>query len=404
MEKKKTGAKPGIKTSAAKDIYAMRKRRKRRKVLKQSMWLLLLAIVILVLYQRRDSWIPKLETMGMRHQSRQNFDIDDSDGNFPIFLYGDSDYQLAEAGGRLLLLSDSYLNIYETDGSLIAARQHTYGNAMLQTAGDFGLLYENGGTHFRLETPAKQRYEKMLSDPIVFGRVSESGFAAIVTGSSDCACRLFIFNPKGQQIYKRDCVERISEITFNADSTGCYAVRIEAENGVMKSVVNSYDFSSPDVIWSSQPLDMLAISVYNTIEGNLFILGDTKCCYLDATGTMLTSYTYPDQLLHGCFNGNTAAMLFGNDETRTKTVAVMNGPLATPAVRTYEKDVKDIDLMTENEAVLVQLRKEIETLSYQCNLLQTTPLDEGYDGFLRIGKDLFLKGYDRIDLMEYQAP
>ena len=82
----------------------------------------------------------------------------------------------------------------------------------------------------------------------------------------------------------------------------------------------------------------------------------------------------------------------------------MNGPLATPAVRTYEKDVKDIDLMTENEAVLVQLRKEIETLSYQCNLLQTTPLDEGYDGFLRIGKDLFLKGYDRIDLMEYQAP
>ena len=71
METKKKTVKPLKSGAAAQDIYAMRKRRKRRKVLKQSVWLLLLAVVILVLYQRRDSWIPKLETMGMRHQSRQ---------------------------------------------------------------------------------------------------------------------------------------------------------------------------------------------------------------------------------------------------------------------------------------------------------------------------------------------
>ena len=55
----------------AKDIYAMRKRKKRRKVLQQSIWMLLLAVTVLVLYQRRDSWIPKLETMGMRHQNQR---------------------------------------------------------------------------------------------------------------------------------------------------------------------------------------------------------------------------------------------------------------------------------------------------------------------------------------------
>lgn len=403
METKKKTAKPVKNAAAAQDIYAMRKRRKRRKVLKQSAWLLLLAVVILVLYQRRDSWIPKLETMGMRHQSRQ-FGIGDSDGNFPIQIYGDSDYQLAEAGGYLLLLNDSYLYFYEPDGSMTAARKHTYGNAMLRTAGDFGLLYENGGTHFRLETPAKQRYEKTLSEQIVFGRVSANGSAAIVTGAEDCACRLYVFNSKGQQIYKRSCVERISELAFNADATGCYAVRIEAENGVMKSVVNSYTFSSEACNWSSQPLDMLAISVYNTSEGNLFLFGDTKCCCLDPNGTVLSSYTYPDKLIRSCFSGNTAAMLFGNDETRTKSVVVINGSSGTPAVRTYEKDVRDIGLMTENEALIVQLRKETETLSYQCNVLQTTPLDDSYDGFLRIGQNLFLKGYDHIDRLEYHAP
>ncbi len=381
----------------------MRKRRKRRKVLRQSAWLLLLAIVILVLYQRRDSWIPKLETIGTRHQSHQNT-FGDTDGNFPIYIYGNAEYQLAQAGDQLLLLNDSYLNFYEQDGTLAAARQHTYGNVMLQTAGDYGLLYENGGTHFRLETPAKLRYEKTLNDQIVFGRVSRNGMAAIITGAEDCACRLYVFNSKGQQIYERDCVERISELAFHADETGCYAVRIETENGVMKSVVNSYDFSSADTIWSSQPLDMVAISVYNTSEGNLFILGDNKCCYLDATGNLLSSYTYPDQLVRGCFAGNTAAMLFRNDETRTRSVVVINGASGSPAVRTYEKDVRDIGLMTEHDEVLVQLRNEIETISYQCNVMQTTPLADSYDGFLRIGQNLFLKGYDHIACLEYQTP
>ncbi len=368
----------------------------------QGGWLLLLAIVILVLYQRRDSWIPKLETIGTRHQSQQNH-FGDTDGNFPIHIYGNTEYQLSQAADQLLLLTDSYLNYYEQDGTLAAARQHTYGNVMLQTSGDFSLLYENGGTRFRLETPAKLRYEKTISDQIVFARVSPNGTAALITDAEDCACRLYVFNHKGQQIYSRDCVERISELAFNPDATGCYAVRIETENGVMKSIVNSYVFSSPDTIWSSQPLDMVAISVYNTSEGNLFMFGDNKCCFLDSAGNLLSSYTYPDQLVRGCFAGNTAAMLFRNDATRTGSVVVINGASGSPAVRTYEKDVRDIGLMTENDEVLVQLHNEIETISYQCNVMQTTPLADNYDGFLRIGQNLFLKGYDRIACMEYEA-
>ena len=402
LEKKKKGEKPVRSGSAAKDIYAMRKRRKRRKVLKQSIWLLLLAVTVLVLYQRRDSWIPKLETIGMRHSSRQ-YGTADHDGNFPISVYSDNDYRIAEVGGKLLVLSDSYFYIYEPDGSLAAARQLTYGNAMMQTAGDYALLYENGGTRFRLETAEKLRYEKTLTDPIVFGRVSENGLAAVVTGSQSCACKLLVFNIKGQQLYERDCVERLADIAFHADEKGCYAVRLEAENGVMKSVVNSYSFSSAESIWSSQPLDMLAISVYNTVEGDVFVLGDTKCCYLDAGGTVKSVYSYPDALIRGVFSGNTAALLLGNDETRSKTVVILNGPSGSPALRTYEKDVKDIGFIPENEELLVQMRKEFETLSYQCSVIRTTQVPENCDGFLRIGTNLFLRSYDHIDRLEYRS-
>ena len=49
------------------------------------------------------------------------------------------------------------------------------------------------------------------------------------------------------------------------------------------------------------------------------------------------------------------------------------------------------------------MRKEIETLSYQCNVMGTTPVEESYDGFLRIGRNLFLHNYDHINRLEYPA-
>lgn len=398
---KKTRQKPPEKKNAPKDIYAARKRKKRRKVLQQGIWLLLLAIIILILYQRRDSWIPKLETIGQRHQSR-HIESAAEDGRFPIWLYGDTRCQLGTAGGELILLTDSYLQVYEPDGTPVASRQHTYGNAMLQTAGGYAMVYESGGTHFRLETPSKTRFEKTMSDPIVFARVSANGMTAVVTTAETCACRLYVFNVKGQQIYERSCVERLVDASFNADETGCYAVSIHAADGGMKSVVHSYDFTMINDVWTSQPLDTLAISVYNTSGGDVFLLGDTMCCYLTAAGTVRSSYTYSDKLECGAFSGENAALLFSNDEKRLKSLVLLDGTTNLPAVRVYDKDVMAIAMVPESGAVLVQQRKQLETVAYSGTVLRTEAMADSYEGFLRIGENLYLRSYDHIDTMQYE--
>lgn len=385
----------------AKDIYAAHKRRKRKKVLRQSAWLLALAIIILVLYQRRDSWIPKLETIGQRHHTQPQAGSSDR-GKFPIYLYGDADYQLEEAGGSLMLLTDSYLQIYEPDGTPIAVRQHTYGNALLQTAGDFAMIYESGGTHFRLETAAKQRFEKTLSDPIIFGRVSAGGMTALVTSASTCACKLYVFNNKGQQIYERSCVERLVDVAFTKDESGCYAVSIAAVNGAMHSIVHSYDFQMENDLWQSEPLDTLAISVYNTSVGDVFLLGDTMCAFLTAGGALKSYYVYPDKFLCGRFSGETAALLLSNDEKRTKSLVMLRSDAEVPVNRVYDKDVKDIELMPEAQAVIVQQRRQLDTVSYDGTVLQSNPIADNYDSFLRIGQHLYLRGYDHIDTMNYE--
>lgn len=383
-----------------KDIYAMRKRKKRRKVLYQSIWLLLLSMTVLILYQRRDIWMPKLETIGIRHHTNRQGAGAEADGNFPIYLYGDTDYQTAEANGRLLVLSDSYLFVYDTDGTQLAARQHAYGSAMLRTAGEYALVYEYGGTSFRLDTPAKPRYEKKTGDPIIFGRVSADGKVALVTGASNCACRLLVFNAKGQQYYKRDCVERIVDISFHAQGGGCYALSMDASEGSLHSVLHSYSFSQDEDLWASEPLDMLAISVYNTDDGSVFVLGDTQCCWFSAEGALTGSYVYPDALSRSDFSGGTAALVFANSEMRTESVAILSGSTAEPVLRSYERSIQDIGVRQDTGEVIVLLRNQLEILSRSGSLLGTSPVKDSCEGFVRAGGYLFLLGYDRISRME----
>lgn len=385
---------------APRDIYAMRKRKKRKKVLIQCIWLLLLSMTILILYQRRDSWIPKLETMGMRHQSGRQGTRSDREGNFPIDMYGDTDYQVGQAGGRLLVLNDSYLFIYDTDGTMLSSRQHAYGSAMLRTEGEYALVYEYGGTSFRLETPAKLRYEKKTADPIIFGRVSAAGQVALVTSSDSCSCRLLLFNAKGQQCYERDCVERITDLSFHADGGGCYAVSTDVAEGSLCSLLHSYSFSQKEDLWTSQPLDMLAISVYNTEEGVVFLLGDTQCCWFGADGVQAGSYVYPDALKTAAFAGGTAALVLANQEQRTESVVILGMNGAVPVVRDYARTVKAIGVRPEDSRVTVMLRNQIEVLNTAAGLVGTAPVPDSCDGFQRVGGYLFLRGYDRIGRME----
>lgn len=384
----------------AADLYAVRRRKRRMRLLRRSALFVAVAAMLLLLYQKRDLWLPRLETIGSKHQSLRG-EGSNAEEEFPLPVYGGEGCQIGKISQKLVVLSDSYLNIYETDGALHSARQHTYGAPMLQTAGSYALVYESGGTRFRLDTGSGMKYEKSVPDSIIFGRVSENGQVLLVTGSDSCACRMVVFNVKGQAFYERNCVEDVTEAEFSPDESGCYAVSIRTENGSLKSVVHSYSFKSGD-LWSSQPLDMLVISVYNTGSGGLFLLGDEAASYLDSHGAVRSTYTYPDALAGGDCIGDTAAVLLRNDDKRTYTVAILNGDASSPVCQVYDRTVKSIGLMPDSKNVLVQMRTRLEKLHLNGTVGDSVAVSDGFSGFLQIGSYIFLSGYDRIDRVDFR--
>lgn len=383
------------------DVHALRRKKKRQRLLKRIALFLLLSAFILVLYVNRDLWIPKLERIGQTQQIVQQNDGSLSGDKFPLSIYGGAAYQTGAMDGLLLILSDTYLYLYRTDGTLADTRQHAYGSAMLQTAGDYALVYESGSARFRLETKNTTKYEKNAADNIVFGRVSKEGYVALVTTSETSACKLVVYNTDGKQIYQRNCIEELSEVVFDTENGGCYAVSIRTADGVLQSVVHSYDFQSEQARWVSQPLDMLCISVYNTMDGGVFVLGDVSAAYLDVGGAVRSTYVYPDTLVCGDFYNDTAAILLRNDEKRSNTVALLGGASAEPFLMDFDSTVKDVAV--RGETVTVQTRTAIETRDHSGAQIAAAAISDRFDSFLMMDSHLFLMGYDSIDRLDYDA-
>ena len=387
----------------AADIYAARRKKRIHRLLKRSIIFVVLALVLLLLYQKRDLWLPQLDKIGTKHQTVIQGDSA-ADGQFPLYVYGaKGGYQAECLDQELAVLSDTYLHIYNTAGKMEDARQHTYGSAMLRTAGSYALVYEAGGTRFRLETAVSTRYEHAVSDSIIFGRVSEQGQVMLVTASQTSACKLIVFNEKGQQVYERSCVQDLVCAAFNADCSGCYAVSLKVSGGVMQSVVHAYSFSKKEDLWSSQPLDMLVISVYNTKDGGLFILGDTASCWMRTGGAVQSTFVYPDPLEQGDCAGERAVLLLRNDEKRTHTVVILNGSSGESVIKVYDTTVKCVRMLQDSRGVLVQQRTRTDTLNPQGAVTASAAVSDSYDGCIQIGSYLFLTGYDRIDRADFRS-
>ena len=155
----------------ADDIVDMKNRKKRLKRLRKLLIFLLIAAIGAALYITRDKWYNKLRGIGKQYRTIVNSG-QLAEGNFPIDVNGGEDYQVDLSEDTLVILSDTYTYYYDTDGSLLKKRQHTYTNPVMRSKGDCVLVYENGGEDLSLEDSDSVIYSKTFDSGILFARVS----------------------------------------------------------------------------------------------------------------------------------------------------------------------------------------------------------------------------------------
>ena len=219
------------------DMIEKRKRRSKLRAFRNLLLFLLIVGFCGYLYVQRDMWIPKLEGIGSRYDSVTQNDGTLAEGNFPLTISGSSSYQADIVDDTLFLLHDAYLDTYSLHGDSGDTRQHAFQNAMMCSGGKYALLYESGGTSFRLDTKHKNVYSKSVDNDIISGTVSDNGTVALITESSSYACSILVYDNTGKRIYQRNCVEYVVDIAFHKDNDGLCFTSVQVENGVMTNFV-----------------------------------------------------------------------------------------------------------------------------------------------------------------------
>ncbi len=383
------------------DIVILRRRRKRRRQMAKFIAFILLASIIFGLYVKRDVWFPKLEGIGRRFQSVKSSGGELSGENFPLNISGGIDYQVGNLNGYLAILSDAYIYIYTEDGELYEERQHAYANAMLQTSGKKALIYESGGNKFRIDNKRKNLYTKKMEQNIIFARISENGNVAVITTSDTYICKLTVFDDSGEEIYSRNCVERVIDLTFNEDGTGCILATSDAADGEIISKIISVSFDSKKDKWTSDALNTMCLKTYYDRNG-ILVLGDTKCAYYSNNGELLTSYDYPSSLVDWDYRDGKIAMLFENEIKRQNYFTTIDSEKREPNQNEFSNSSANCIRISDGQ-VLILSKEGIIKYDFNGGGEKNISSESAYEKFILIDNYIFLLGYDRIDRIEYKG-
>ncbi len=379
-------------------VLLRRKRRRRRQLTKFTVFAILISLGITA-YVKADDWFPALEGIGSKFQSVTQNKDNAQDGEFQLSISGGIDYQVGNLNDYLAILSDAYLYIYDQDGDLYEERQHAYANAMLQTAGKKVLIYESGGNNFRVDSRRKNLFSKKLEDTILFARISENGNTAVITNSANYVCRLIVFDESGNEIYSRNCVERVVDLAFNEEGTGCILSTSDAKDGQLVTKLVSVSFDSKEDKWTSESFNALCIKTYYD-ENGIFLIGDSRCAYYDNKGVQQMTYDYPSTLVDWDYGDKGAALLFENETKRQSYVTTISSAKKETFEKRYDVSGSRCIRFVDNN-VLVMNKNGINRYGFKGTEEKNLTELNSYDGFIVIEDYIFLLGYDRIDRIDY---
>ena len=361
--------------------------------------IIIIAAIIYGMYHFREKWLPKLRGIGDTYQTVVN-DGKLAEGNFPIEIFGESNYQLEYSSDVLFLLNDAYIYLYNQEGGLLDSRQHAYSNAILKASAGKALIYESGGYKLRVEGKNKTSYSATMEHPIIFARISADGFVAAVTTSGNFTCELTIYDNKGKVVYVRECVERIIDISFMNGSVGAMISYVMEINGALVTEFEKASFTSAEAKHKSNPVSSYCL-MSNIYNGGAVIIGDLNCAYFNDLGNIAMTYDY-DGKFAGCdISGESAAIILKNEERRKYSLVLIKNAQTFPVVINSDEEFRHV--LIYNGLVYAMSGGSIRAYDFSGQIRSTATISDSYDHFRRCDRYIFLMNYDRIDRIDYDS-
>ncbi|MBE6853593.1 MAG: hypothetical protein E7505_09025 [Ruminococcus sp.] len=377
------------------DRSEIRRQKKRQRNTQKFIGFVAIITLLLGLYVSKERWMPN-----MKHESTSFTGDEISGDGFPLKISNSSSYDSCNMGDMFTVLTDTRLYIFSSSGDLRDTRQHTYSNTIMKSAGGKVLVYEQNGNNLRVDNRKKMLYEKKLDDTIYLAAVSNQGYSAVVSSSDRYVCELRVFDHEGSEIYYRGCSERITDVVFNKESSGCSIVSIGASEGNIVTDIISVEFGKSDNLWHISGIEACSVSAMSSTDGSLVFFGDVQCGLYSAGGDTVFEHRYNGELIDVSAYDSKMAMVVDSNERRKDTLVLMGNSSSGVKVEVSTSDsVKHI--CAAEDRVYVLTESTVEAYDYSGKIIKTYSLTEPYRDFYKSGKYIMLKGHNKIDRIEF---
>ncbi|MCQ2464459.1 MAG: DUF5711 family protein [Oscillospiraceae bacterium] len=373
----------------------IRKQKKKRRNTQKFIGFIVIVAVVLGLYISKERWMPnfKIDNSGYT-------DDEISTGSFPLRVSNNTNYKTCAAEGGIIVLTDTRIYRYSLSGEANEIIPHTYANPMLKSSGTRTLIYEHNGCGIRVDSRRGLMYEKRTDSTIYTASVSSKGYTAVVTESDQYVCEIHVYDNSGNEIYFRGCTERVTDVVFRNDSTGCYIVSLNVSEGHIVSEIRSVDFNSDGINWSVSEIQTCPVSVKVSPSDDIVLFGDSMCTFYSSAGQEIMSYQYPGNLIDTSYSGTSAVMIFENKERKSTTVSVIRDPALGETTEVRAND-KFSHVLAYNDCFYLLAETMIDAYDYSGKTIKASELAEPFRNFVKSGKFIFLEGHKKIEKIEF---
>ena len=278
------------KTLTAEQKRRMRRKRAQRRTLLRTLILVVLCVGVILVMYNWDSLAPD------RLLSAAENLLGIGSGSFPVDLSGTSVYRLERAQGYYAVLTDSHLIYLNRTGAEVSRQSLACPTALMQTAGQYVLVAEQGGHRLHLSTRSKALLEMETEQDILNVAVNKQGDMAVLTdGPQGYEVQLSVYNKHGRLLYTRNRNHTVTQVALSEDGAQAALLSVAAQDGNLNTTLDVFSLktSDPDALCSYKGEDDLLYQVEYLGGGWVAAIGESCAVMLDTSDGLATVYA-PD--------------------------------------------------------------------------------------------------------------
>ena len=298
----------------------------------------------------------------------------------------------------LVVVYDDAVTVLDSTAKELSSLVHNYDHPVMSSNSGRILLYDEGGTEFRVQSKTRVLYEKKLSYMILTGAMGKNGTVAIASRAADAQSMLTVYNNKEKEIFVWKCAQENIISCDVSDNGKLFAVSVlGVENGSVYSKVYIFDkkSSSPKVSFSYP--DSAVSEVRFLSNETLFVLGNNVCSVINKDGVerkIDVSVNTPYQL-HISDNNTAVLVLSKYSSTTQKIINVYDKTGASLFTREIDGFVKSVS--TDGKYVAVLTDKNVQIYDMKGELKGAAEVNADAEEVMVSGRKTYVYSANRIE-------